>query len=714
MLSWDESSIYHAERKVTAVRFSKWHIAPEKPEAQARLRAAGYPYLVAAVLSARGIETPEQAAAFLEREDKLTISPFLMRDMDKAAARVQQAIANGERIAVFGDYDVDGITATCILVDYLKNRGADVVHYIPRRIEDGYGLSRDAIKGLFDQGMRLLVTVDCGITGVEEVDYANSLGLDVVITDHHECREVLPRAVAVVDPHRADCAYPFKHLAGCGVALKLVLALGGPDREEPLFARYCTLAAIGTVADVMQMSGENRTIVSRGLATLEHSDFIGLHALLREAGLSGKEISSVQIGFVLAPRINAAGRMGAADKAAELLLCTDPAAAEAMAKELCALNRERQNVEQDIYTQAEEMIDRMPERQRSALVLESSRWHQGVVGIVASRLSEKYSRPSFMIHLNGSTGKGSCRSWGGFNLFAALENCKDLLLGFGGHELAAGFTIDRSNIPAFRDRMNEYARSYCGGQQPESALEIDVAIAHPAAVTLEELEALSVLEPYGSGNARPLFCLLGATLLRTQNVGQNRHLKLRLGKGCAQFDGIFFSTVAEQCGCTVGDRVDAAFYLQINEFRGSRTVQLQMVDIRPSLYASGREQEALDLVERCRAGESLPARDARRALPGREQFAAAWRCLERVLPPEGRTVAYLPALRALASEIGGAEPFLRSALCLEVFRDRGLLTMEREGDAVTLVLQRDRRASLDDAPLVAALKQSMERGGGTL
>ena len=696
------------------MKFTKWRIAPEHPEAQARLTAAGYPYLVSAVLAGRGVETPEQAAAFLEREQSLTYSPFLMKDMDKAAARIQQALSDGEKIAVFGDYDVDGITATCILVNYLQSRGADVVHYIPRRIEDGYGLSCDAIQVLYDRGVRLLITVDCGITGVEEVDFANSLGMDVVITDHHECREVLPRAAAVVDPHRADCAYPFKHLAGCGVALKLVLALGGPDREEPLFARYCTLAAIGTVADVMQMSGENRTIVSRGLATLEHSDFIGLHALLREAGLSGKEISSVQIGFVLAPRINAAGRMGAADKAAELLLCTDPAAAEAMAKELCALNRERQNVEQDIYTQAEEMIDRMPERQRSALVLESSRWHQGVVGIVASRLSEKYSRPSFMIHLNGSTGKGSCRSWGGFNLFAALENCKDLLLGFGGHELAAGFTIDRSNIPAFRDRMNEYARSYCGGQQPESALEIDVAIAHPAAVTLEELEALSVLEPYGSGNARPLFCLLGATLLRTQNVGQNRHLKLRLGKGCAQFDGIFFSTVAERCGCTVGDRVDAAFYLQINEFRGSRTVQLQMVDIRPSLYASGREQEALDLVERCRAGESLPARDARRALPGREQFAAAWRCLERVLPPEGRTVAYLPALRALASEIGGAEPFLRSALCLEVFRDRGLLTMEREGDAVTLVLQRDRRASLDDAPLVAALKQSMERGGGTL
>ena len=696
------------------MKYRKWHIAPEKPEAQERLRAAGYPYLVSAVLAARGVESPEQAAVFLEREDKLTLSPFLMKDMDKASERVQQALARREKIAVFGDYDVDGITATCILVDYLKGRGADVVHYIPRRIEDGYGLSCDAIRGLYDQGVRLLVTVDCGITGVEEVDYANSIGLDVVITDHHECREVLPRAAAVVDPHRPDCTYPFKHLAGCGVALKLVLALGGPDREGSLFARYCTLAAIGTVADVMQMSGENRTIVSQGLAALERSDFIGLHALLHEAGLSGREVSSVQIGFILAPRINAAGRMGEADKAAELLLCTDPEAAERMAKELCALNRERQNVEQEIYTQAEEMIGRMSDRERSALVLESSRWHQGVVGIVASRLSEKYSRPSFMIHLNGSTGKGSCRSWGGFNLFAALENCKDLLLGFGGHELAAGFTIDRSNIPAFRDRMNEYARSYCNGRQPEPALEIDVAIAHPADVTLEEMEALSVLEPYGSGNARPVFCLLGATLLRTQNVGQNRHLKLRLGKGCAQFDGIFFSTVAERCGCAVGDRVDAAFYLQINEFRGSRTVQLQMVDIRPSLCASGREQEALDLAHRCAGGGHLAPRDARRALPTREQFAAAWRFLERAVPEEGLTADRLPLLRHLAAEMGGAEPVLRAAVCAAVFRERGLLDWQQEGDTVDLRLYRGKHVSLDMSPLVAALKYDGEKGGGAL
>ena len=693
------------------MKFQKWRIAEPHPEAAARLTAAGYPCLVSAVLASRGIATAEEAAAFLEHEQRLTYSPFLMADMDKAVERVQRALADHERIAVFGDYDVDGITATCILVDYLQSRGADVLHYIPRRIEDGYGLSVDAIEGLYRKGTRLLITVDCGITGVEEVDFANSLGMDVVVTDHHECKETLPRAVAVVDPHRPDCGYPFKHLAGCGVALKLALALGGPDREEALFSRYCTLAAIGTVADVMQMSGENRTIVSRGLAAIEHSDFIGLHALLKEAGLAGREITSVQIGFVLAPRINAAGRMGAADKAAELLLCTDPAEAERMARDLCALNRERQNVEQTIYSQAEEMIARLPDRDRSALVLESSRWHQGVVGIVASRLSEKYSRPSFMIHLNGDTGKGSCRSWGGFNLFAALENCKDLLLGFGGHELAAGFTIEEANIPAFRERMNDYARSFQGGAAPVSVLDVDVAITHPSAVTLEELEALSALEPYGSGNARPVFCLLGATLLRTQNVGQNRHLKLRLGKGSAQFDGIFFSTVAEDCGCRPGDRVDAAFYLQVNEFRGSRTVQLQMVDLRPSLRPSGREQEALALAEQCAARQPISARDARRLLPTREQFAAAWRFLERTVPEGGLTTGYLPLLRTLAAELGKAEPFPRAALCLAVFAERGLLTLERQGDDVTLHLHRGRKVVLGQSPHLLWLHENIEKGG---
>ena len=699
------------------MKYQNWRFATAPQGSMDNLMAAGYSYLVSGVLASRGIETAEQAAAFLERETTLTHSPFLMMDMDKAVDRINDALLRREKIAVFGDYDVDGITATCILVDYLKSRGADVLHYIPRRVEDGYGLSRDAISGLRQQGIKLLITVDCGITGTEEVDYARSIGMDVVITDHHECKEVLPDACAVVDPHRPDCPYPFKHLAGCGVALKLVLALGGSDREGALFARYCTLCAIGTVADVMLMSGENRTIVSRGLATIDHSDFIGLHALLEETGLAGKEISSVQIGFVLSPRINAAGRMGAADMAADLLLCDDPVRASEMAKELCALNRERQNVEQSIYSQAEEMLEHMPEHLKNALVLSDQRWHQGVVGIVASRLSEKYSRPCFMIHLNGGVGKGSCRSWGGFNLFAALENCSDLLLGYGGHELAAGFTIDEKNIPAFRERMNQYAAEFRGGEAPVSSLDIDMLIHQPNRITLQELEALSDLEPYGSGNTRPIFCIQGANLVHAQNVGQNRHLKLRLCRGSASFDGIFFSTTAENCGVEEGSRVDAAFYLQINEFRGNRTVQLQLVDLRPSLLPSAKELDALKLVDRVVRGEAVSPKDARRLLPAREQYVIAWRILEQLLPAQGAvTIPHLPLVRTISSHIGRTDPFLCSALCLAVFHERGLLEAEHCGDNIKLRRRDDgKKVCLEDSAYIRRLQAIGDgKGGGSV
>ena len=695
------------------MKFSKWHIAPAEEADIRRLGEAGYPQLVSQILAARGISTAEEAAAFLERGRDLTCSPFLMKDMDRAVECISRAISQGRRMAVFGDYDVDGITATVILVDYLKSRGVDVLHYIPRRIEDGYGLGQDAIRSLHEQGVELLITVDCGITGVEEVDFAASLGMDVVITDHHECKDTLPRAVAVVDPHRPDCTYPFPYLAGCGVALKLVLALGGESREEALFSRYCTLAAIGTIADVMPMSGENRIIVSRGLECITQSDFIGLHALLQEAGLMDKAITSVQVGFVLAPRINAAGRMGAADKAADLLLCQDPAEAARLARELCALNRERQAVEQTIYAQAVEQIDHLPPQERSALVLASDTWHQGVVGIVASRLSEKYACPSFMIHLSGGTGKGSCRSWGGFNLFAALEACSDLLLGFGGHELAAGFTIEEKNIPAFRQRMNQYASRFRGGKAPVSCLQVDVPIGQAGRVNLAEVEALDALEPYGAGNARPVFCLRGATLDRLQNVGQNRHLKLRLTKGSAQFDGIFFSAVAQTCGVAPGDRVDAAFYLQINEFRSSRTVQMQMVDIRPSLTGSTREEEALELVDRCLRGGELRPRDAVRLLPSRDQCVSLWRALQHAVPPDGLETDYLPLLRRLSGALQGAEPFLRTVLCLEVFRERGLLQCRRLGDSINLHLtSQGKKVALDRSEYLLRLHQALDASKG--
>jgi len=668
------------------MKYQKWNIAPVADEAVTSLMDAGYPYLISGVLASRGIVSAEGAAEYLDQESRLTHSPFLMKDMDKAVDRIRLALDRGEKIAVYGDYDVDGITATCLLLDYLKSQGADCERYIPHRIEDGYGLSKRAIDLLSQRKVTLLVTVDCGITGMEETLYAASLGIDVVITDHHECREALPEAVAVVDPHRSDCPYPFKHLAGVGVALKLVLALGGSEREDALFARYCALAAIGTVADVMQMSGENRTIVGQGLAAISRTDFVGVHALMEKAGLSDKPLSSIQVGFVLSPRINAAGRMGQADVAADLLLTSDPTRAEELAEELCELNRQRQNVEQDIFHQAVELIEEMPDEHKNALVLSSSTWHQGVVGIVASRLSEKYSRPSFMIHVaEDGMGKGSCRSYGGFNLFAALEECSDILENFGGHELAAGFTIREEKIPAFREKMNEYARSFNGDTALVSALDVDVCITRPSLVSLSEIRSLDMLEPFGSGNSRPVFCLCGATVDSLQNIGQNKHLKLRFSKGKEHFDAIYFSTNIDTVGVTVGERVDAAFYLQINEFRGVSSVQLQMIDIRPSLWCSKNEEEALRLVHCCCEGEPLTHQEATRLQPLRDQFVRLWQSLSHTVGEAGTTESFLPLLRRLSCTTGGNESFLRTALALQVFAERGLLRLAMtDEDTVTL------------------------------
>ena len=691
------------------MKYQKWHIGTAAEGDTALLREAGYPGLLATVLAARGITTAEAAAEALERETTLTLSPMLMRDMDKAVARIQRALANDETIAVFGDYDVDGITSTVLLLDYLKGCGAHCLRYIPRRIEDGYGLSRDAIAGLREQGATLMITVDCGITGNEEVDFAASIGMDVVITDHHECKEELPRAVAVVDPHRSDCPYPFKYLAGVGVALKLVLALGGPDRENALFARYCTLAAIGTIADVMRMEGENRTIVSCGLASLDHTDFVGIHALLKEAGLLGKPITSIQIGFVLSPRINAAGRMGAADLAADLLQETDPAKAEELARQLCDLNRERQAVEQAICADAIAQIEKLRPEDRNALVLSSEEWHQGVVGIVASRLSEKYAAPSFMIHLKDGSGKGSCRSYGGFNLFAALESCADLLDGFGGHELAAGFTIPEENIAAFRQRMNRCVKAASGGERAVSCLEVDAAISNPADMTLEQVDQLSQLEPYGAGNPRPVFALLGATVDSVQSVGQGKHLKLRLSKGPSRFDAIFFSMPEAEAHLEPGCRVDAAFYLQANTFRGNTTLQLQLVDLRPSLTPSRHEAESLALLHRLTEGGHLTAQETVRLMISRDQFAAFWRVLDRHLKQGKLETELLPYLRTLAAQAGGCDSFLRAGLALTVFQERGLISLTLQDERLTLCLNPVQgKVDLNASPYLLRLRGGAE------
>ena len=687
------------------MKYKQWNIFSGAPAVRRAMEAAGVSPLAAMALCARGLDTPEKARAFLDAGRGRLADPFLMRDMDKAAARVRLALDRGETVAVYGDYDVDGITSTCLLTHFLRREGGTVIPYIPDRLEEGYGVNREALAALRERGVSLVVTVDCGITAVEEAACAAGLGMDLVITDHHECKEVLPAAAAVVDPRRSDCPYPFKSLAGVGVALKLALALGGPDREGELLERYADLAAVGTVADVMSLTGENRTIVRLGLDALARTERPGLRALLREAGMEEKPLTAMAVGYTLAPRINASGRMGCAGLAGELLLTDDPARGEELARQLCQLNRERQAIEGDIYAQCEAMARALPRQRRYALVLSGEHWHQGVVGIVASRLAEKYACPAFMICLQDGKGKGSCRSYAGFNLFAALERCAPLLEGFGGHELAAGFTIREENIPAFADAMNEYVRSVTGGEEMVSVLDVDGVVEDPDLLTLENVEGLDLLEPCGSGNPRPVFALTGCTVTSLSEVGGGRHLKLKLAAGGRTLDAIFFSATAAGAGVAAGDRVDAAFTPQVNEYRGWRNVQLQLCDLRPARTRAQAEQA---LYERFRRGETLTPREAAALLPSREEFVALWRYLEGHARPAMEETAHRLA-RAVARSAGRRETVMRTLVCLEVFDERGLIRLERVTDHLRIGLTPvEGKVDLEQSAILRRLREMLE------
>ena len=650
-----------------ALKYGVWNVKKPAGAAVNALLNAGYAPLTAMVLASRGVEDAKAAHDYLDCDCDL-YDPFLMTDMDRAVARIRLAMAQGEKIAVFGDYDVDGITSTCLLTDYLRRCGADVVSYIPGRLEEGYGLNPIAIHQLHGEGVKLIITVDCGITAVAEAQLCKELGIELVITDHHECKEILPQAVAVVNPHRPDGGYPHCTLCGVGVAFKLAAALSGDQAQ--VLSQYADMVCLGTVADVMPLQGENRTFVAKGLQLMRNTRRPGIAALMQEAGCDPNNLSATSIGFMLAPRINAAGRMGKIELAVELFLTKDPARAEELAKALCELNRSRQAVESEIYSQAVSMLPegKVPE----AIVLADESWHQGVVGIVASRMAEEYNCPAFLICLDGDHGKASSRSYGGFNLFASLSTLSDLLESYGGHELAAGFTIHRSRIADFRREMSRLAEQYYAATDgPRTVLEIDCAIT-PELLTVKGIDALQQLEPCGNCCPKPVLAMERLTVERISMVGNGRHMRLRLRQGHHAINAIYFSANPETASIEPGDLVDVAFTPQVNEFRGERTVQMNIQDIRPSCAAEcSTDTSAYRLL---RSG-SVDAALAAQLCPDRKLLGMVWRYFAAV----GRPIQEAPVCLCRKIVRWSGMPLSLSQLmtCIDIFADVGLLRVQR-------------------------------------
>jgi single-stranded-DNA-specific exonuclease len=680
------SALIKPEGSFAHMKLGSWRV-PEIFSADASLlEDGGYSKLLSAVLVSRGYDTPEKAAAYLSRDEALLSEPFLLSGMDKAVERLNRALAQKEQVAVYGDYDVDGITASCLLCDYLSRRGLGCLIYIPDRLDEGYGLNAQALESLKNRGISLVVTVDCGITALNEVGYAKALGLDIIITDHHECRDVLPECCAVINPKREQAGHPAANLAGVGVAMKLACALDGDANR--VMERYCDLAAVGTIADVMPLVGENRVIVSHGLNKLRKDPRPGFLALLEEAGVMDKPLTASVVGYTLAPRINAAGRLCQTSKAVELLMSPDLSSARPLAQELCALNRRRQELELDVWNDSVERIGDKPPT--GPIVLADESWHPGVVGIAASRLAEKYGMPAVIICLDGEDGKGSCRSFGDFNLFDALAACARYLEGFGGHAYAAGISVKKENIDLFRAALESFYAASAQGEQtglcPELRLE-DFSL-----LSMENVESLEELEPCGSGNLKPLLCLLGVSVDSLSEIGGGKHLRIAFSGRGTSAEGVFFSKSLAQLELATGQLADICFVPQINEFRSRKSVQLLISGMRPS------EAPAL-----CRSileagGDFLRGLSAPRL--SKDSMASLWRLLRGCGPSIHISRLFTDR------RFEGISPET-VMLGIRVFKELGLLEFALDGDVLRYECRENGpKARLEDSPLFLALSKN--------
>ena len=650
--------------------------------------------LLAGILAARGITDPAEALTLLAGEEELS-DPALLTDMDTACQRIWQAIDSGETIAVFGDYDVDGVTATALLYQHLKGMGATVKCMLPSREGDGYGLSKNAIQSMHNKGCTLIVTVDNGISAVEEAEFAASLGMDLIITDHHLPPETLPKAVAVVDPRREDDHSPFKGLCGAGVAFKLCAALDGCPPEEML--DYCgDLAAVGTVADVMPLTGENRTLVRSGLHQLQNTDRPGLEALLEEVGLTGKPVTAENVSYAIAPRINAAGRMDSAVTALQLVLCEDPDRAEELARKLNEINARRQEIELQIFKAAQELLEQEPERLEDRVMLLWGRdWHPGVIGIVASRLVERTGRPVIVVTVDEhGECKGSGRSVQGFNLHDCIGSCADLLIRYGGHAMAAGLSVREENLPALRRRLNEWAARECPVLHA-TPLECDLSI-HLDRVTVESVRRLDQLAPYGAENPTPVFLLQNAVVDGVYPVSDGRHSRLRLRQGNASVYAVWFGMHPEQLPYTTGDVVDAALNLSVYDSPRGAQLSGRILDLHPAGLGSKLAEQAA-LVAALRRGTPLTAEQKALITPDRSHMITVYRELQA-------RRWHAEDLQPLCAKLG-EENTGKTLVAVTALEQVGLIAAVEKGGAKYLELvPAQGKKNLADAPVLKCLE----------
>lgn len=710
---------------------------PELAEKVSKIASAlGINPVVARLLYNRGYEDAAAAKSFIYMESEMLSDPFKMKDVDAAIEGIKAAVSAGEKITVYGDYDVDGVTSVCTLYLYLKSLGASVEYYIPNRAGEGYGVSAQAIDAIKENGSSLIITVDTGTTAIDEVEYAKSLGIRFIVTDHHECHAALPEAMAVVNPHRPDCEYPFKDLAGVGVVFKLICAyeerVFGKTRIEAaskIFGDYADLVAIGTIADVMPIKEENRIIVKYGLDMIERTSRVGLAALIEASSAKTEvqrtgtrkkktKITSGYIGYTIAPRINAAGRIKTASMAVELFLCEDRAKALSIAEELCRTNKERQAEENKIMHEAYQKIEKYDIEKNPVIVLDADNWHHGVIGIVASRITEKYVRPAILVSFEGNEsgtpspddiGKGSGRSIKGMNLVDALCHCGNHLVKFGGHELAAGLSVTRGELDNFRNLINEYARSILTEKDMIQTVEADCELDF-SELNLSLAKSIQLLEPYGVSNPIPVFIMRGVTVAEISGISDGKHTRLALGNGRYNISAMYFSNSPESLGVYVGDKVDVLFNLDINEWGGRENVQLIVRDLKPSRQEA---EEILALRERFEEIKNgAPFTKEENILPSREDFAAVYRFMLATLRSGSDTLSHK---KILAKFRGGDEGvnigYIKLKVIVMVMKELNIANIEDASDEVYRfnIQYKTTKTELDKSTLLRRLRSQMIR-----